>query len=102
MPLIALLLFTAGASAQTETAVPAPASAYPPGAVVQPIPRSTEPSTWQQAQSRIDVARDPSISGMIYHSRPLHQVDGPVASAYMRFILANTGWTGDDRPVRIS
>ena len=41
MPLIALLLFTAGASAQTEMTVPASASADPPGAVVQPIPRST-------------------------------------------------------------
>ncbi|APL95417.1 lytic transglycosylase domain-containing protein [Sphingobium indicum] len=102
MPLIALLLFTAGASAQTETAVPAPASAYPPGAVVQPIPRSTEPSPWQQAQSRIGVASDPSISGTISQWRALQQSDGLGSSTYMSFIMANPGWPGEDRMRRLA
>ena len=76
MPLIALLLFTAGASAQTETTAPAPAAAYPPGAVVQAVPSSSEHSPWQRAQSRIGVASDPSISGTISQWRALQQSDG--------------------------
>lgn len=102
MPLIALLLFTAGASAQTEMAAPAPAAAYPPGAVVQPIPRSTEPSPWQQAQSRIGVASDPSISGTIGQWRALQQSDGLGSSTYMSFIMANPGWPGEDRMRRLA
>ncbi len=100
MPLIALLLFTAGASAQTEMTVPA--SAYPPGAVVQPIPRSTEPSPWQQAQSRIGVASDPGISGTISQWRALQQSDGLGSSTYMNFIMANPGWPGEDRMRRLA
>ncbi|UZW54297.1 lytic transglycosylase domain-containing protein [Sphingobium sp. JS3065] len=102
MPLIALLLFTAGASAQTETPAPPPASAYPRGAVVQPIPRSTEPSPWQQAQSRIGVASDPAISGTISQWRALQQSDGLGASTYMSFIMANPGWPGEDRMRRLA
>ncbi|KKW93188.1 lytic transglycosylase [Sphingobium chungbukense] len=102
MPLIALLLFTAGASAQTETPVPPPASAYPPGAVVQPIPSSNEPSPWQRAQGRIGVASDPSISGTISQWRALQQSDGLGSSTYMSFIMANPGWPGEDRMRRLA
>ncbi|AEG49477.1 Lytic transglycosylase catalytic [Sphingobium chlorophenolicum L-1] len=102
MPLIALLLFTAGASAQTETPPPPPASAYPRGAVVQPIPRSTEPSPWQQAQGRIGVASDPAISGTISQWRALQQSDALGASTYMSFIMANPGWPGEDRMRRLA
>jgi len=102
MPLIALLLFTAGASAQTETTAPAPAAAYPPGAVVQAVPSSSEPSPWQRAQSRIGVASDPSISGTISQWRALQQSDGLGSSTYMSFIMANPGWPGEDRMRRLA
>ncbi|WP_176592934.1 lytic transglycosylase domain-containing protein [Sphingobium sp. EM0848] len=102
MPLIALLLFTAGASAQTETPSPAPAATFPPGAVVQAIPRSTEPSPWQQAQSRIGVASDPSISGTISQWRALQQSDALGFSTYASFILTNPGWPGEDRMRRLA
>lgn len=102
MPLIALLLFTAGASAQTEMTAPVPATAYPRGAVVQPILTSTEPSPWQQAQSRIGVASDPAISGTISQWRALQQSDGLGSSSYMSFIMANPGWPGEDRMRRLA
>ena len=102
MPLIALLLFTAGASAQTETPVPAPAAAYPPGAVVQSIPNSHEPSPWQQAQGRIGMASDPSISGTISQWRALQQSDALGFSTYASFIMANPGWPGEDRMRRLA
>ncbi|WP_150291267.1 lytic transglycosylase domain-containing protein [Sphingobium estronivorans] len=102
MPLIALLLFTAGASAQTETPLSTPPAAFPPGAVVQPIPRSTEPSPWQQAQSRIGVASDPSVSGTISQWRALQQSDALGFSTYASFIMANPGWPGEDRMRRLA
>jgi soluble lytic murein transglycosylase len=103
MPLIALLLFTAGASAQTETPT---ASPYPPGAVVQQLPAQTQPSSqsspWNQVSSRIGVASDPSISATISQWRALQQSDGLGFSSYASFILANPGWPGEDRMRRLA
>lgn len=102
MPLIAFLLFTAGASAQTETPTPAPAASYPPGAVVQQIPSSTEPTPWQRASSRIGVANDPAIASTIAQWRALQQSDGLGFSTYASFIMANPGWPGEDRMRRLA
>ncbi|WP_022682081.1 lytic transglycosylase domain-containing protein [Sphingobium bisphenolivorans] len=102
MPLIALLLFTAGASAQTENPAPAPASGYPAGAVVQQIPKSAEPSPWQRAASRIGVANDPAVASTIAQWRSLQQSDGLGFSTYASFIMANPGWPGEDRMRRLA
>ncbi|MEJ7932746.1 lytic transglycosylase domain-containing protein [Sphingobium sp. AN558] len=103
MPLIALLLLTAGASAQTEslpTESGAPAPVYPRGAVVQPLPGSGTPpqsSSWSQAQSRIGVAQDGSVAATISQWRMLSQSDGMGFSTYANFLIANPGWPGEDR-----
>lgn len=102
MPLIALLLFTAGASAQTETPVPGPATSYPSGAVVQPIPHSTEPSPWQRVSGRIGAATDPAVAATISQWRALQQSDGLGFSTYASFIMANPGWPGEDRMRRLA
>ncbi|HWV13725.1 MAG TPA: lytic transglycosylase domain-containing protein, partial [Sphingobium sp.] len=103
MPLIALLLFTAGASAQTETPT---ASPYPQGAMVQQLPAQTQsppqPSPWNQVSSRIGVASDPSVSATISQWRALQQSDGLGFSSYASFILANPGWPGEDRMRRLA
>ena len=85
-----------------QAEVPVRAAAYPPGAVVQPIPRSTEPSPWQQAQNRIGVASDPAISGTIRQWRALQQSDGLGSATYMNFIMTNPGWPGEDRMRRLA
>ncbi|HUD95778.1 lytic transglycosylase domain-containing protein [Sphingobium sp.] len=106
MPIIALLLMTAGAGAQTEglaPAVSAPASAS--GATVQPIPPEygQQPaSQWNQVQARIGQPSDASIAGTISQWRALQQSDGLGASTYASFILINPGWPGEDRMRRLA
>jgi soluble lytic murein transglycosylase len=102
MPLIALLLLTAGASAQTEAPVYPSASPYPAGAVVQPVPATTQPTPWSQVSGRIGVASDPAISATISQWRALQQSDGLGFSTYANFILANPGWPGEDRMRRLA
>ncbi|MBV2151005.1 lytic transglycosylase domain-containing protein [Sphingobium sp. AS12] len=103
MPLIALLLFTAGASAQTEGPVPAAAPAYPPGAVVQPLPGQAAPSgQWDQVASRVGMASDSAIGATISQWRALQQSDGLGFSTYANFITANPGWPGEDRMRRLA
>lgn len=100
-PLLALLLFPS-ASGQTGMPAPVPAASYPPGAVVQPLPSSTEVSPWQQVQSRIGASRDPFITSVISQWRALQQSDGLGFSAYASFIVANPGWPGEDRMRRLA
>lgn len=100
MPVIALLLATAGAGAQTEM----PAT-YPQGAMVQPLPGqsgSSPPSAWNQAASRVGMPSDPSISGTISQWRALQQSDGLGYATYASFIMANPGWPGEDRMRRLA
>jgi soluble lytic murein transglycosylase len=105
MPIIALLLMTAGAGAQTEGIAPA---ASPPaarsGATVQPIPPEygQPASQWNQVQARIGQPSDMSIAGTISQWRALQQSDGLGASTYASFILANPGWPGEDRMRRLA
>ncbi len=97
MPIVALLLITAGAGAQTEVVQPIPPE-YPTGPVVQPLPgASSGPSPWQQVQSRIGVAQDSGIAGTISQWRALQQSDGLSFSTYANFLIANPGWPGEDR-----
>lgn len=102
MPLIALLLFTAGASAQPEPAQTADRPADPSGAVVQPLPATTQPGQWNQVSGRIGVASDPAISATISQWRALQQSDGLGFSTYANFIIANPGWPGEDRMRRLA
>lgn len=102
MPLIALLLLTAGASAQPENLLPPSSTSYPPGAVVQQVPSSTQGSQWDQVSGRIGVASDPAISGTISQWRALQQSDGLGFSTYANFIIANPGWPGEDRMRRLA
>lgn len=104
MPIIALLLMTAGAGAQTETVqrVP-PEYGSTGGAMVQPLPaQDSGPSPWQQAQSRIGMAQDAGIVGTINQWRALQQSDGLGFSAYASFLVANPGWPGEDRMRRLA
>ena len=97
MPIVALLLITAGAGAQTEVVQPIPPE-YPTGPVVQPLPgQSSQPSPWQQVQGRIGVAQDSGIAGTISQWRALQQSDGLGFSTYANFLIANPGWPGEDR-----
>lgn len=97
MPIVALLLITAGAGAQTEVVQPIPPE-YPTGPVVQPLPgQPSQPSPWQQVQSRIGVAQDSGIAGTISQWRALQQSDGLGFSTYASFLIANPGWPGEDR-----
>jgi len=105
MPLIALLLVTASASAQVD----APASSnpnFPPSAVVQPIPgQGSTPSSasrWNQVSSRVGVSSDSSVNGAISQWRALQQSDGLGFSTYASFIMANPGWPGEDRMRRLA
>lgn len=101
MPLVALLLFTAGASAQTE----APSPAYPAGAVVQPLPGqagsvqggSLQNGQWSQVASRVGQPSDTTISATISQWRALQQSDALGFSTYASFIATNPGWPGEDR-----
>ena len=102
MPLIALLLLTAGASAQTEAPVYSSASPSSRGAVVQQVPASTQPTPWNQVSGRIGVASDPAISATISQWRSLQQSDGQGFSPYASFIMANPGWPGEDRMRRLA
>lgn len=98
MPLVALLLMTAGADAQTEMVQPLPAQTPSGGAMVQPLPtQASGPSPWQRAQSQIGVAQDGSIAGTISQWRALQHSDGLGFSSYASFIMANPGWPGEDR-----
>ena len=104
MPIIALLLMTAGAGAQTETVQRIPPE-YPAtsGPMVQQLPaQDSQPSPWQQAQSRIGVAQDSSVTGTINTWRALQQSDGLGFSTYASFIVANPGWPGEDRMRRLA
>lgn len=102
MPLIALLLFTAGASAQTEGQPPAP-SPFPPGAVVQPLPKADSgPSPWSQVAGRIGQPSDGAITATINQWRALQQSDGLGFSTYASFITTNPGWPGEDRMRRLA
>ena len=101
MPLIALLLLAAGASAQTEAPAPAVPPAYPPGAVVQPLP-ATQSNQWDQISSRIGTPSDPAIAATINQWRMLQQSDSLGFSAYANFITANPGWPGEDRMRRLA
>lgn len=99
MPVIALLLATAGAGAQTE------APAIYAQATVQPLPGqpgATQPSAWNQAASRVGMPSDPSITGTISQWRALQQSDGLGFSTYASFIMANPGWPGEDRMRRLA
>jgi soluble lytic murein transglycosylase len=104
MPIIALLLMTAGAGAQTETVQPVPPEYGPSGgAMVQPLPaQDSQPSPWQQAQSRIGMAQDSGIAGTISQWRALQQSDGLGFSTYASFLIANPGWPGEDRMRRLA
>ena len=103
MPLIALLLVTAGASAQTEGQPATAPSPFPPGAIVQPLPRADDhPSPWQQAASRIGQPSDGTIAATISQWRALQQSDGLGFSTYASFIMANPGWPGEDRMRRLA
>ncbi|MCI4591315.1 lytic transglycosylase domain-containing protein [Sphingobium sp. BYY-5] len=102
MPIIALLLMTVGAGAQTENRAPA----SPPGATVQSVPpeygQPSQPSQWNQVQARVGQPSDGSIAGTISQWRALQQSDGLGASTYASFILANPGWPGEDRMRRLA
>ncbi|HEX7742027.1 MAG TPA: lytic transglycosylase domain-containing protein, partial [Sphingobium sp.] len=102
MPLIALLLFTAGASAQTEGPVVPASSAPSSGAVAQPVPAPTQPSQWNQVSGRVGMASDPSVAAAISQWRALQQSDGLGFSTYASFIMANPGWPGEDRMRRLA
>ena len=104
MPIIALLLMTAGASAQTETVQRVPPE-YPAarGPVVQPLPmQDSGPSPWNQVQGRIGMAQDSSITGTISQWRALQASDGLGFSTYASFLVANPGWPGEDRMRRLA
>ena len=99
MPIIALLLMTAGASAQTEDA----ARPSPTGAMVQPVPPEYgQPSQWNQVQAQIGQPTDSSIAGTISQWRALQQSDGLGFAPYASFIMANPGWPGEDRMRRLA
>lgn len=101
MPIIALLLMTAGAGAQTESAAPMAQS----GATVQAIPPEygQQPaSQWNQVQSRIGQPSDANIAGTISQWRSLQQSDGLGSSTYASFIVSNPGWPGEDRMRRLA
>ena len=103
MPIIALLLVTAGASAQTEGQPATAPSPFPPGAIVQPLPQGDSgPSPWQQAASRIGQPSDGAIAATISQWRALQQSDGLGFSTYASFIMANPGWPGEDRMRRLA
>ena len=104
MPIIALLLMTAGAGAQTETVQPVPPEyGSSSGAMVQPLPaQDSGPSPWQRAQSRVGVAQDAAIVGTINSWRALQQSDGLGFSTYASFLIANPGWPGEDRMRRLA
>ncbi|HAF42959.1 MAG TPA: lytic transglycosylase [Sphingobium sp.] len=103
MPIIALLLMTAGAGAQTEGPIPATAPASPGGAMVQPVPPEYgQPAQWNQVQARIGQPSDGSIASTISQWRALQQSDGLGAATYASFILANPGWPGEDRMRRLA
>lgn len=104
MPLVALLLLTAGASAQADLAAASGAQGPvdPPGAVVQPLPPRPAQSQWEQASSRVGASSDPAISGTISQWRALQQNDGLGFSTYAGFIMANPGWPGEDRMRRLA
>ncbi|MBH1997751.1 MAG: lytic transglycosylase domain-containing protein [Sphingomonadaceae bacterium] len=103
MPLIALLLFTAGASAQTEAPAPATTPAYPSGAMVQPLPQDNAPSgQWNQVANRVGQPSDGAIAATISQWRALQQSDGLGFSTYASFIIANPGWPGEDRMRRLA
>ncbi|MGE4321611.1 MAG: transglycosylase SLT domain-containing protein [Sphingobium sp.] len=109
MSIIALLLLTAGASAQTDGSAASGTSrpTYPAGAVVQPIPSQPaqgQPSQgqWDQASSRVGMTGDAAVSATISRWRALQQSDGLGFSAYSSFILANPGWPGEDRMRRLA
>ena len=74
----------------------------PPGAVVQPLPKSTESSPWHQVQSRIGRPSDPAIAATISQWRALQQSDGLGFSTYASFIMANPGWPGEARMRRLA
>lgn len=105
MSLAIFLLLATSASAQTEST--APASSYPPGAVVQPIPEGDQSGTsgsspWSQVQGRIGVAQDASIAATISQWRALQQSDGLGFSTYASFLISNPGWPGEDRMRRLA
>lgn len=104
MPIIALLLMTAGAGAQTEVVQPVPPEyGLSPGAMVQPLPaQDAGPSPWQQAQSRVGMAQDGGVVGTISTWRALQQSDGLGFSTYASFLIANPGWPGEDRMRRLA
>ncbi|QGP79311.1 lytic transglycosylase domain-containing protein [Sphingobium sp. CAP-1] len=103
MPIIALLLMTAGAGAQTETVQPLPPEYPVRGPMVQPLPApDNHPSPWQQVQSRIGMAQDSSIAGTINQWRALQSSDGLGFSTYANFLIANPGWPGEDRMRRLA
>ncbi len=86
MPIIAMLLMTAGASAQPERSVPA----APTGAMVQPVPPEYgQPSQWDRVQAQIGQPTDGSIAGTISQWRALQQSDGLGFAPYASFIMAN-------------
>lgn len=74
----------------------------PPGAVVQPLPKSTESSPWHQVQSRIGRPSDPAIAATISQWRALQQSDGLGSATYASFIMANPGWPGEARMRRLA
>jgi len=102
MPLIALLLFTAGASAQTEEPGGSAPSVTPSGAIVQPLPSTTQSNQWNQVSGRIGMPTDPAIAATISQWRALQQSDGLGFSSYASFIMANPGWPGEDRMRRLA
>ncbi|PZU61119.1 MAG: lytic transglycosylase [Sphingobium sp.] len=108
MSLIALLLSTASAGAQTES-VPPPTNLLP-GAIA-PAPQTAQPAQtvqnttqgdWERARAQVGVPTDAQIGAAIAQWRSLQQSDTLPAASYSSFIIANPGWPGEDRMRRLA
>jgi soluble lytic murein transglycosylase len=111
IPLVALLLSTAAASAQTEPTPLLPPSvtqqagtAQPASAplMVQPVPGAGQPSDWDRVRSQVGVPQDSQIVAAIAQWRALQQSDTLGFSSYASFITTNPGWPGEDRMRRLA
>lgn len=102
MPLIALLLLTAGASAQTEAPLPPAMTTSAPVTPAQSAPAATQPSQWDRISGRIGMPSDATVAATISQWRALQQSDGLGFSSYATFIMANPGWPGEDRMRRLA
>ncbi len=96
LSLVALLLSTAAASAQTDPQdLIAPPAENP--TLVQPIPGGAQPNGWNAVAPRIGLSGDAQANAAIAEWRRLQQSDALGFYAYSSFIAANPGWPGEDR-----